>query len=267
MSGSSYQLIIIITACRQLTYLLFIIQAENTEEQVRSGGRNVVGIKRCTSLALSACIAVAFCACLRKERSDPSGDSAGNDTGETSDESTDASDNGIKWSESEHFYLYGHEIVFGQTTVQELYDIACYSEFYDWDDSYTQRIDYTLDDLVRVPICYVYPDENAAAARLGGAFIYIKRPEGSDRLFTLKEGIVYGVSFMTKYTSLWGDDLIFDIPLTMTPEQLLENSGHPFSSYENEIFVYHTYKKSISDHEFEFNKKGRLMSFTLLKLE
>ena len=212
-------------------------------------------------------MAVAFCACLRKDRINPSGESSGNDTGETSDESIDESEIGNKWSESDHFYLYGHEIIFGQTTVQELDEIVSYIEFFDWDESYTQRIEYTLDDQVDVPICYVYPDENAAAAKLGGAFIYIKRPEGSDRLFTLKKGIVYGVSFKTRYMSLWGDDISFDIPLTMTPEQLLENSGHPFSSYDNEIFVYHTYKKNISDHEFEFNKNGKLIEFTLTKLE
>lgn len=204
--------------------------------------------------------------CLLNNRKGSSSKPEENDVEGSSVESTDTSESGIRWCESTHFYLYGQEIIFGQTTVQELYDTGCCCKFWEWDESYTNRLDRTLDDTVDIPGCNLYPDDKAAEANVGAAYILIQAPEGYRRNYPLKEGIIEGITFQTNTASVWGDNISFDIPYDMTPEQLLENSGQP-KALENNTYFFHTYNRSISDHEFEFDKLDRLVRFTISKLE
>ena len=130
-------------------------------------------MKKITSLILAGSMALTFCACVRNDRkvSDES-DIKGN-----SEEITETSEEVLKWAETEHFYLYGHEIVFGETTVQELYDITDCCVFYDFDETYTQKIYFTIDDLVDIPCCRIFPTEKAKESEVASAFVYIQRPE------------------------------------------------------------------------------------------
>ena len=219
-------------------------------------------MKKITSLILASSIALTFCACVRNDRkvSDES-DIKGN-----SEEITETSEEVLKWAETEHFYLYGHEIVFGETTVQELYDITDCCLFWDWDETCTYKIYYTIDDLVDIPCCRIFPTEKAKESEVASAFIYIQRPEGYfHQDYPLKEGIIYGISFKPNTASLWGDNISFDVPLTMTPEELIENSGEP-NRCEYGMYGYNTDGKKYEDHMFEFDEKGRLKEFTLKKI-
>ena len=219
-------------------------------------------MKKITSLILAGSIALTFCACVRNDRkvSDES-DIKGN-----SEEITETSEEVLKWAETEHFYLYGHEIVFGETTVQELYDITDCCLFWDWDETCTYKIYYTIDDMVDCPCCWFYPSEKAKESQIRSVYIYVKRPNGySGRNWPLKKGTIYGVSFVTNTASLWGDNISFDVPLTMTPEELIENSGEP-NRCEYGMYGYNTDGKKYEDHMFEFDEKGRLKEFTLKKI-
>ena len=219
-------------------------------------------MKKITSLILASSIALTFCACVRNDRkvSDES-DIKGN-----SEEITETSEEVLKWAETEHFYLYGHEIVFGETTVQELYDITDCCLFWDWDETCTYKIYYTIDDLVDIPCCRIFPTEKAKESEVASAFIYIQRPEGYfHQDYPLKEGIIYGISFKPNTASLWGDNISFDVPLTMTPEELIENSGEP-NRCEYGMYGYNTDGKKYEDHMFEFDEKGRLVEFTIQKI-
>ena len=219
-------------------------------------------MKKITSLILAGSMALTFCACVRNDRkvSDES-DIKGN-----SEEITETSEEVLKWAETEHFYLYGHEIVFGETTVQELYDITDCCLFWDWDETCTYKIYYTIDDMVDCPCCWFYPSEKAKESQIRSVYIYAKRPNGySGRNWPLKKGIIYGVSFVTNTASLWGDIISFDIPFTMTPEELIENSGEP-DRCEYGMYGYNTDGKKYEDHMFEFDEKGRLVEFTIQKI-
>ena len=219
-------------------------------------------MKKITSLILACSMALTFCACVRNDRID----SDESDTKGNSEEITETSEDVIKWSESDHFYLYGQEIVFAQTTVQELYDITDCCIFWDWDETGTYRIYYTIDDMVDIPSCRVFPSEKAKEAQIRSVYIYIQRPNGYPRgNWPLKEGIIYGVSFETNTASLWGDNISFDIPFTMTPEQLIENSGEPYHM-EYDKYFYKDCGGNYYDHMFEFDKNERLVSFTLNKI-
>ena len=211
------------------------------------------GMKKITSLLLAGSMALTFCACVKK--------SDGTDAKKNSEKIPEKSENVLKWSESYHFYLYGHEIIFGETTVQELYDITDCCEFYDWDETY-----HTIDDLADIPNCRLYPSEEAKASQVAYAFIYIQRPEGYFRQdYPIKEGIIYGISFKPNTASFWGDNISFDVPFDMTPEELIKNSGEP-NRCEYGMYGYNTCGKHLEDHTFEFDKYDRLISFTLTNM-
>jgi len=219
------------------------------------------GMKKYTSLLLAGSMALTFCACVKNGHTD----SDETDTKMNSEEITETSEEVLKWCEIDRFYLYGHEIIFGETTVQELYDITDCCEFWDWDDNYTNRIYYSIDDLVDIPICRIYPSEKAKESQVASADIYILRPESYfHQDYPLKEGIVYGISFELNTANLWGDSISFDVPFDMTPEELIENSGKP-RRCEYGMYEYYTYGRRLSDHTFEFDSKDRLVSFTLTK--
>ena len=214
-------------------------------------------MKKVMSLILAASMALTFCSCVRNDRIDPE---------ESSEDITETSEEVIKWCESDHFYLYGHEIIFGETTVQELYDITDCCEFWDWDETCTYRIYYTIDDLVDIPSCCLYPSEKAKESQVASAYLYIQRPDGYfHQDYPMKEGIIYGISFKPNTASLWGDNISFDVPLVMTPEELIENSGEPYRC-EYGMYGYNSCGRNFEDHTFEFDDNDRLVSFTLTKI-
>ena len=220
------------------------------------------GMKRITTLLLAGSMALTFSACVRNDRIDTDG----SDIEESSEEITGTSEEVLKWCESDHFYLYGHEIILGETTVQELYDITDCCEFWDFDETYTYRIYYTIDDLVDIPSCWLYPSEKAKESQAASAYLYIQRPEGYfHQDYPLKEGIIYGISFKPNTASLWGNNISFDVPLVMTPEELIENSGEP-NLCEYGMYGYRAGGKKYEDHMFEFDEKGRLVEFTIQKI-
>ena len=219
------------------------------------------GIKRITTLLLAGSMALTFSACVRNDRIDTDG----SDIEESSEEITETSEEVLKWCESDHFYLYGHEIILGETTVQELYDITDCCEFWDFDETCTYRIYYTIDDLVDIPSCWLYPSEKAKESQVASAYLYIQRPEGYfHQDYPLKEGIIYGISFKPNTASLWGDNISFDVPLVMTPEELIENSGEP-RRCEYGMYGYSACGR-LEDHTFEFDDNDRLISFTIQKI-
>jgi len=219
-------------------------------------------MKKITSIILACSMALTLCACVRNDRKV----SDANDKEETSEEITGTSEEVIRWCETDHFYLYGQEVVLGQTTVQELYDITDCCEFWDFDETCTYKIYYTIDDLVDIANCSVYPSEKAKESQIASAFLHIKRAPGySGQNYPLTEGIIFGISFKTNAASLWGDNISFDIPLTMTPEELIENSGEP-NRCEYGMYGYNTDGKKHEDHLFEFDENDRLVQFTIKKI-
>ena len=218
------------------------------------------GMKRITTLLLAGSMALTFSACVRNDRIDTDG----SDIEESSEEITGTSEEVLKWCESDRFYLYGHEIILGETTVQELYDITDCCEFWDFDETCTYRIYFTIDDLVDIPSCWLYPSEKAKESQVASAHLYIQRPEGYfHQDYPLKEGIIYGISFKPNTASLWGDNISFNVPLVMTPEELIENSGEP-KRCEYGMYGYSSCGR-LEDHTFEFDNNDRLVSFTLIK--
>ncbi len=216
------------------------------------------GMKKITSLLLAGSMALTFCSCVKK--------SDGTDTKKNSEKIPEKSENVLKWCESDRFYLYGHEIIFGETTVQELYDITDCCEFWDMDETCTQRIFYTIDDLADIPSCWLYPSEEAKASQVAYAYIYIQRPEGYfHQNYPIKEGIIYGISFKPYTASFWGDNISFDVPFDMTPEELIKNSGEP-NRCEYGMYGYNTCGKHLEDHTFEFDKYDRLVEFTITNM-
>lgn len=219
------------------------------------------GMKRITTLLLAGSMALTFSACVRNYRIDTDG----SDIEESSEEITGTSEEVLKWCESDHFYLYGHEIILGETTVQELYDITDCCEFWDFDETCTYRIYYTIDDLVDIPSCWLYPSEKAKESQVAYAYLYIQRPEGYfHQDYPIKEGIIYGISFKPNTASLWGDNISFDVPLVMTPEELIENSGEP-RRCEYGMYGYSACGR-LEDHTFEFDDNDRLIRFDIQKI-
>ena len=219
-------------------------------------------MKRITTLLLAGSMALTFSACVRNDRIDTDG----SDIEESSEEITGMSEEVLKWCESDRFYLYGHEIILGETTVQGLYDITDCCEFWDFDETCTYRIYYTIDDLVDIPSCWLYPSEKAKESQVASAYLYIQRPEGYfHQDYPLKEGIIYGISFKPNTASLWGDNISFDVPLVMTPEELIENSGEPYRC-EYGMYGYKTSGRNLEDHTFEFDDNDRLIRFDIQKI-
>ncbi len=220
------------------------------------------GMKKITSLLLAGSMALTFCACVKYGHTD----SDEIDTKMNSEEITGTSEEVLKWCESDRFYLYGHEIIFGETTVQELYDITDCCEFWDWDEDYTYMTYHTIDDLVDIPSCRIYPSEKAKESKVASAYIYIQRPESYfHQDYPLKEGIIYGISFELNTANIWEDNISFDVPFDMTPEELIENSGEPYRC-EYGMYGYKTSGRKLEDHTFEFDKMDRLVNFTLTKV-
>ena len=111
-------------------------------------------MKKITALVLVGSMALAFCACAPKDEKvteSTSGQSQESTTEAASGGTSETSPAGARWIDSNRCIVNGHEIVIGQSTVQELAD-SCYIVVHDASADPTgdqlQSQDYTLDTVV-----------------------------------------------------------------------------------------------------------------------
>lgn len=154
----------------------------------------------------------------------------------TSEVNADTSARGDRWVDSNRCFVNGHEIVFGQSTVQELVD-SCYTVVHDAKADPTgdqlQSQDYTLDTMVSPTDSYVmryvgiwaFPDEASATSAENAVLFKFRLPEDGEK--PIRDCIIssFDVDLRTEVIEIWGDNLQLDFPFTMTLNDLVENSG------------------------------------------
>ena len=152
----------------------------------------------------------------------------------TSGGSSETSPAGARWIDSNRCIINGHEIVIGQSTVQELAD-SCYIVVRDASADPTgdqiQSGDYTLDTVVsqadRNVLRYLgisaYPDEASATSLLNMVRFTFRLPEDGEK--PIRDCIIGGFYVRAEGVEIWGDNLQLDFPFTMTLNDLVENSG------------------------------------------
>ena len=213
-------------------------------------------LKKFTSLILSCSMALTFCSC---QTLDHLGMNNNDFTKYSKKIVTKVDNNFIKWCDSSHFFVNGHEIIFGRTTAQQLYDTGAYCVFYDYADDCITEIYYSLEDDVRSAFCEIYPDEASAEKHFGGIGVGIRFSSTS----LVKFGIVSAVYVSAVDAEVWGDNFALDFPLTITPAELLENSGEPrdMDTYPNSCQI--RYYQGINEQYFEFDKHDKLTNVFL----
>ena len=213
-------------------------------------------LKKITSLILAGSMALFFCSC---QTLDHLGLKGSNLTRYPRKVAAKVDNNFIKWCDCSRFYLYGHEIVFGQTTVQELYDTGAYCVFYDYaDDECLNKTYFTLEDEVSTVYCRIYPDEASAELEFAKIGIGIRSPVNIRGKYKVKDWIISSVGFYTVNASVWGDNFALDFPLTITPAELLENSGEPYRMETFTSCLQIEYYGGIRGQIFEFDKRDKL---------
>lgn len=213
-------------------------------------------LKKITSLILSCSMALTFCSC---QTLDQLGMNNNDFTKYSKKIVTKVDNNFIKWCDCKRFYVNGHEIVLGQSTVQELYDAGPYCVFYDYADDYSLNlIFFTLEDEVRTVYGYIYPDEASAEKKFARIGFGIRSPHHTRDPYKIKDGIITAVYINTVNASVWGDNIALDFPFTITPEELLENSGEPHRMETFTSCLQIEYYGGIRAPYFEFDKRGKL---------
>jgi len=154
----------------------------------------------------------------------------------TSGDTSETSPAGARWIDSNRCIVNGHEIVFGQSTVQELVD-SCYIVVHDASADPTgdqlQSQDYTLDTVIsqadknvmRYLGVLAFPDEASATSGANGVAFRFCLPEDGEK--PIRDCIIssFDVDLRTEVIEIWGDNLQLDFPFTMTLNDLVENSG------------------------------------------
>ena len=154
----------------------------------------------------------------------------------TSGGSSETSPAGARWIDSNRCIINGHEIVIGQSTVQELADI-CYIVVHDAKadpgEPQLQSQDYTLDTVVsqadrnvlRYLGIWAFPDEASATSKGNAVAFRFRLPEDGEK--PIRDCIIssFDVDLRTEVIEIWGDNLQLDFPFTMTLNDLVENSG------------------------------------------
>ena len=208
-------------------------------------------LKKFTSLILSCSMTLTFCSC---QTLDQLGMNNNDFTKYSKKIVAKVDNNFIKWCDSSHFFVNGHEIIFGRTTAQQLYDACPCCVFYGYADDYITEIYYTLDDAVKSVYCEIYPDEASAEKHFGGIGVGIRFSSTS----LVKFGIVSAVYVSTVDAEVWGDNFALDFPLTITPAELLENSGEPYRMETFTSCLQIEYYGGIRGQFFEFDKRDKL---------
>ena len=152
----------------------------------------------------------------------------------TSGGTSETSPAGARWIDSNRCIINGHEIVIGQSTVQELADI-CYIVVHDAKadpgEPQLQSQDYNLDTVVsqadRNVLRYLgisaFPDEASATSGFNMVSFSFRLPEDGEK--PIRDCIIGGFYVRSEAIEIWGDNLQLDFPFTMTLYDLVENSG------------------------------------------
>ncbi|MCR5035562.1 MAG: sigma-70 family RNA polymerase sigma factor [Clostridia bacterium] len=145
---------------------------------------------------------------------------------------TASSVTGDRWIDNSYLCICGQKFKVGLTdgcTVQDIAETGCYLVI--WSYASGDYGYYTLDDEYDIEgmRVVVFPDEASAAAGTGGLSLRIGGPETPNIL--IKDCTVQGFDCTPQDAAVWGDDLVFDFPMDMTPEQLVENSGDSYVTY------------------------------------
>lgn len=176
---------------------------------------------------------------------------AENTTEATSGGSSETSPAGARWIDSNRCIVNGHEIVIGQSTVQELVD-SCYIVVHDAKADPTgdqlQSQDYTLDTMVSPTDSYVmryvgiwaFPDEASATSKGSAVVFKFRLPEDGEK--PIRDCIIssFYVDLRTEVIEIWGDNLQLDFPFTMTLNDLVENSGEGTPTGMPNAYAYYT---------------------------
>ena len=150
---------------------------------------------------------------------------------ETSEETAEALVASDRWIDNSYLCICGQKFKVGLTdgcTVQDIADTGCYLVI--WSYASGDYGYYTLDDEYDIEgmRAVVFPDEASAAAGIGGLCLRIGGPETPS--IQIKDCTVQGFDCTPQDAAVWGDDLVFDFPMDMTPEQLIENCGDSYST-------------------------------------
>ena len=169
----------------------------------------------------------------------------------TSGGSSETSPAGARWIDSNRCIVNGHEIVIGQSTVQELVD-SCYIVVHDAKADPTgdqlQSQDYTLDTMVsqadRNVLRYLgvlaFTDEASATSKGNAVLFSFRLPEDGEK--PIRDCIIrsFYVDLRTEVIEIWGDNLQLDFPFTMTLNDLVENSGEGTPTGMPNAYAYYT---------------------------
>ena len=169
----------------------------------------------------------------------------------TSGGSSETSPAGARWIDSNRCIVNGHEIVIGQSTVQELVD-SCYIVVHDAKadpgEPQLQSQDYTLDTVVsqadRNVLRYLgisaFPDEASATSKENAVLFSFRLPEDGEK--PIRDCIIgsFYVDLRTEVIEIWGDNLQLDFPFTMTLNDLVENSGEGTPTGMPNAYAYYT---------------------------
>lgn len=180
----------------------------------------------------------------------------------TSDLIADESATGDRWVDNNHFYINGKEIKVGLygSTMQDIVDSGCYIDI--WTNGNAalgvEEKHYTVDDeWDNLMLFSIYPDETSAASDVGGITLIVTYSPDMQTPYLIKDCVIIGFSVKAENALAWGDKLRFDFPLTMTVDQLKENSGDPDDANENGSI----YFNGLSFWNFEFDENNQLSNF------
>ena len=152
--------------------------------------------------------------------------------------------------------------------MQDLGDTGCYMAMSSSGgatmDGWQEPRTYTLDDEISMMSnlgisVSIYPDEASAASETGCISIGFRYPAGNEPS-PLKDCPVTILNCTTEEASVWGDNLRFDFPITMTLDQLTENSGDPGIVEDGE---YSYSVNLIQFWRFQFDENGQLSYITM----
>ena len=181
----------------------------------------------------------------------------------TTEETTVAPVASDTWTDEAHCYINGKEIMLGLygSTMQDLADSGCYIEIRTNGNSAfgIEEQFYTVDDEYDLSMLFtIYPDKASASSDVGGITLIVSPAPDMETPCSVKDCIIIGIIVKTENASAWGDKLGFDFPLTMTVDQLIENSGEPAQADESGYI----YLSGLSFWNFEFDDNDQLISFS-----
>ncbi len=210
-------------------------------------------------------------AAVDQDESPESGAKASGSTENVTDDPS-GSITGDRWADGSHFLLNGKEIVFYESTIQDLIDTGvsyvvwtpskgAVSGTIDRPDSYDMDSVLTYADIGYVFVD-IYPDKESAASETGGFSLYFRYPTG-DETCVLRDSMITGITLRTENASAWGDKLSFDFPSTVTLDDVTANCGEADIVDGNSYTYMHDL---ISYWSFDFDDSGRVTKISFYGL-